>query len=64
MTIPIELTPTQENALRIAAQRLGVSAEDLARLAVQDLLDQPAPDFEAIAQRVLEKNLELYKRLS
>jgi hypothetical protein len=64
MTIPIELTPTQEDALRMAAQRLGVSAEDLARLAVEDLLDQPAPDFEETAQRVLEKNRELYKRLS
>jgi hypothetical protein len=60
MTIPIELTPVQEDALRSAAQRLGISAENLARLAVEDLLDKPAPDFEATAQRVLERNRDLY----
>lgn len=64
MTIPVELTRAQEDALRAAAQRLGVSAEDLARLAVEDLLEQPRPDFEEAARRVLEKNRDLYQRLS
>ena len=62
--IPVELTPAQEQRLKTEAQRLGLSAEDLARLAIEDLLDRPEPDFEEAAQHVLQKNRELYDRLS
>ena len=62
--IPVELTPAQEQRLKTEAQRLGLSAEDLARLAIEDLLDRPEPDFEEAAQHVLRKNRELYDRLS
>jgi hypothetical protein len=62
--IAVELTPTQEQQLRNEAQRLGLPPEDLARIAVEDLLDRPGPDFEEAAQHVLQKNRELYDRLS
>ena len=62
--IPVELTPAQEQRLKTEAQRLGLSAEDLARLAIEDLLDRPEPDFEEAARHVLQKNRELYDRLS
>jgi hypothetical protein len=64
MVIPVELTPAQEQRLRTEAQRLGLSPEDLARLAVEDLLDRPETDFEEAARHVLQKNHELYERLS
>ena len=62
--IPVELTPAQEQRLKAEAHRLGLSAEDLARLAIEDLLDRPEPDFEDAARHVLQKNRELYDRLS
>jgi hypothetical protein len=64
VAIPIELTAAQEARLRSQAQRLGVSPEVLARMAVADLLERPDPDFERAAQKVIEKNEELYRRLS
>ena len=63
MAIAVELTPTQEERLRSEAQRLGISVEDLARLAVEDLLERPAADFERAADYVVRKNRELYERL-
>ena len=64
MTIPIELTPAQEAQLRNEARRLGIAPETLACMAVADLLERPAADFVLAAERVLEKNRELYERLS
>ena len=64
MAIPLELTAAQEELLRSKAQRLGVKAEELARLAVQDLLERPDEDFERASGYVIEKNRELYQRLS
>jgi aspartate/methionine/tyrosine aminotransferase len=64
MPIPIELTPAQEAQLRSVAQQLGVAPEVLARSAVEDLLERPQPDFEEASRRILEKNRELYDRLS
>ena len=46
MSVVIELTPEQEVRLREAAEPLGVSPEDLASAALNDLLSRPAEDFE------------------
>lgn len=64
LAIPIELTPAQESRLRIEANRLDVPPEDLVRLAVEDLLARPDAEFQDAAERVLEKNRELYERLA
>ena len=64
MAFPIDLPPNQEQKLRDAAQRLGVTAEALAQLAVEDLLALPEADFERAAELVISKNQELYDRLS
>ena len=64
MAISIPLPDDQQRRLQEVARRLNLSTEDLAAAAVRDLLAQPAPDFEAAARRVLEKNHELYKRLA
>ena len=62
MKLSIDLTPAQAERLRLEAERLGLSPEDLARAAIVDLL--ASPDFHAAAERVLKKNEELYRRLA
>jgi hypothetical protein len=64
MKITIDLSPAQAERLRHEAERLGLTAEDLARAAIADLLAIPADDFRAATARVLSKNEELYRRLA
>jgi hypothetical protein len=64
MKIAINLNPAQSEQLQLIASSLGVPAEELAQAAIADLIDANAADFEAVASRVIEKNRELYKRLS
>jgi hypothetical protein len=64
MKLSVDLSPAQTEQLRLAAERLGLTPEDLARAAIADLLASPGEDFEAAAARVLKKNEELYRRLS
>jgi cell division protein ZapA (FtsZ GTPase activity inhibitor) len=64
MTISLNLPPEAERRLAEVAKRLNVPVQDLASAAVRDLISQPADDFERAAQRVLEKNRELYRRLA
>ena len=64
MKLSIDLNDVQIGLLRQAAAKLGVPVEDLARAAVSDLLVGEDDEFADVARRVLEKNKELYKRLS
>ena len=64
MTLAIDLSDHQAQALAEAAARLQVSEAELAAAAVRDLIAQPADDFDAAAIRVLSKNAELYRRLA
>jgi hypothetical protein len=64
MKLAIELPPAQADRLRAEAERLGLSPEDLARAALSDLLATPDAEFQQVAERVLAKNRELYKRLA
>jgi predicted transcriptional regulator len=64
VAISVELTPEQEALLLESARRLNVSPESLAGAAVRDFLVQQQADFQAAADRVLQKNSELYKRLA
>ncbi len=64
MKLSVEVTKEQERQLVDQARRLNVAVEELAAAAVRDLLAQPEPDFLKAAARVLEKNRELYRRLS
>ena len=63
MALSIDLPANQLEELRAFAKRLGVAPEDLVRAVVADQLSA-REDFESIAERVLEKNRELYRRLS
>ncbi len=64
MTLTLELTDEETLKLEQRARELGVDARELAKAAVTDLLSQPAEDFERAATYVLNKNRELYRRLS
>ena len=64
MTISVQLSPAQEQALAAVAERLNVPAAELAAAAVRDLLAQQDEQFSAAAERVLAKNRELYRRLA
>jgi hypothetical protein len=64
MKLAFELPPAQAEKLRHEAERLGLAAEELARAALVDLLGTPDDDFRAAADRILQKNQELYRRLA
>lgn len=64
MKVAFELPPAQAEKLNQEAERLGVPAAELARAAVSDLLATPDEEFRVVAQRVLQKNQELYRRLA
>ena len=64
MKLSIDLSPAQADRLRLEAERLGLTPEDLARAAIADLLAAMGEDFKVAADRVLKKNEELYRRLA
>jgi hypothetical protein len=64
MRLAIELPPAQADKLRAEADRLGLSPEDLARAALNDLLSTPDAEFQEVARRIVSKNQDLYKRLA
>jgi hypothetical protein len=64
MSISLNLDEDQSRRLQERALELGVDPRDLAKAAVNDLLARPADDFERAAKAVLDKNRELYRRLS
>lgn len=64
MTISLNLSAEAERRLAEVAQRLNIPLNELAAAALQELLAQPAEDFERVAHRLLEKNRDLYRRLA
>ena len=64
MGIAIELSDQQAQALSEIARRLHVSEADLASAAVRDLVSRQSVDFQAAADRVLNKNPKLFRRLA
>ena len=64
MKITVDVTGDQERQLQEAASRLGVPVHELAAAAVRDLIAHGSADFDRVANRVLDKNAELYRRLA
>jgi hypothetical protein len=62
--VSIELSEEQANILQDAADRLGLRPEELAQASLADLLGWLQADFQKAAGYVLNKNEELYRRLS
>ena len=62
----ITITLPEERLLKLKemADSLGVTSEELVRLSIDDLLTRPDRAFEEATRKVLEKNAELYRRLT
>jgi predicted transcriptional regulator len=64
-TLTINLSDQAANRLRELARELGTSPEELAAEAVRLQIEKRGEDdFDALAQRVVQKNKELYRRLA
>lgn len=63
-SITIELPDTKLERLNEVARRFGVSVEELARSSIEELLAQPDDKFQRVAEYILKKNEDLYRRLA
>lgn len=63
-TLRFDISDDKAEALEQAAERLGISMEELLRASVDETLQKLDADFEKAAHHVLEKNAELYRRLA
>lgn len=63
-TLEIELSDQTAANLQKAAQRLGLTLEQLLQISVEEKFARLDEDFRTAVQYVLHKNAELYKRLS
>ena len=64
MTILLELEKQQSERLIELAAVLQVDPAELAKAAICDFTTRRGSDFQQIMNRMLEKNRELYRRLS
>ena len=64
MKIAIELNDKQYGVLGNLAQEYQLKPEQLANALISDILSQSKSDFKNALDYILEKNHELYKRLS
>ena len=63
-TLEIKLTDQTVARLEAAAERLGLTPEQLLEISLEEKLSRLDKDFLDAAQYVLEKNAELYNRLA
>ena len=63
-SITITLPEDRLATLREIAARLNVTPEDLARVAIEELLRRPDEAFRQAAEYILQKNSDLYRRLA
>lgn len=63
-TITVELSDSQLQRLRTLAATHGLAPEALLEANLEDWLNGADREFEAVAENVLAKNAELYRRLA
>ena len=63
-TLTRPLSDEEIRRLEVLGKREGLTVEQIVRLSVCDFIAQPDDTFHAAAKRVMEKNAELYRRLS
>ena len=63
-TLTISLSDEEMRRLETLGKREGLTVEQIVRFSVCDFISQPDDTFHAAAKRVMEKNAELYLRLS
>lgn len=62
-SITITLSDEQSQRVQRIADELGISLEELVRVGPEDLLTHPNAEFLQVANYVMEKNAEPYRRL-
>ena len=63
-TLTISLSDEEMRRRETLGKREGLTDEQMVRLGINDFIGQPDDAFHAAAKRVIEKNAELYRRLS
>lgn len=63
-TLTISLSDEEMRRLETIGKREGLTVEQMVRLGINDFIGPPDDAFHAAAKRVMEKNAELYRRLS
>ena len=62
--ITVTVPDTQLVQLKEKAARLGITLVDLVLLSIEETLSRPDEEFHQVAEYVLQKNAELYRRLA
>lgn len=63
-TITVSLPDDRARELQALASRFQITAEDLLRVSLEELLTRPDDAFEDAVRYVLAKNADLYRRLA
>jgi len=63
-TVTVSLSDEEMRRLKALSEREGLTIEQLVRLGIRDFIGQPDKFLCAAVRRVMEKNAELYRRLS
>ncbi|NOZ05890.1 MAG: DNA-binding protein [Chloroflexi bacterium] len=64
MQMTIDLSNEQAERFQQIAKSLSVPPQELMQAAIDDFLSRPTEDFRQAARYVLQKNEDLYNRLS
>ena len=62
--LTLNIDETKIESLKKTAIKVGITPEDLIKASLEDFLSRPADDFSKSLKYLLNKNKELYKRLS
>lgn len=62
--LTISFSDEEMRRLEVLGTREGLTVEQMVRLSINDFISQPDGAFCAATKRVMEKNAELYRRLS
>ncbi len=62
--LTISLSDEEMRRLEVLGKREGLTVEQMVRLGINDFIGQSDDAFHTAAKRVMEKNAELYRRLS
>ena len=63
-TVTVYLSDEEMRRLEELSKREGLTVEQVVRLSINDFIGQPDEAFRTATRRVMEKNADLYRRLS
>ena len=63
-SVTVSLSDEEMRRLEVLSKREGLTVEQLVRISINDLIGQADESFRTATRRVMEKNADLYRRLS